>query len=498
MGAAPIVSGVLGVVGSASKASAQRKQVKAANAQQKRQIENEQAQLEIQRQQIQEKAVIDEMDRKKQQAFAEYQVQMSQMQRASDFQQQVAATTAQGILDTMQTNAALFSNEQQGLMSKMQTQSAKTENKAGLLGALIEGSQAGTNIEQQRYGALGQVNEAMANGDEAKANALLGQMKADEQLQTAAVQTYNQLEQAATESGKKLTNGEKKRLMQQAMYAAQGVSVDSETSQALLNADTTTTNLESVNEQYAMQQADDSTLMQMLSQGKLAEVAATIGIEQANALQRKAIAQGILTNTQADAQQRDLQSKLDYMSQASLAKSGDIGTQEMLDIIIGEQNERDIQGNAAQTTAGRNVAMQQLNASQSLANRTDNINRLAADAGFNLQGAAAQSTSNSQLSALKAQSKGLKYIPQKAPSVMGAVAGGLLNAGVGLYANQQQEKLNQRNFDIQTGNVDMGRVYMNEIPYKTEPVGLSKYPEFVPATSFGVNDSVRFPSLLGG
>lgn len=172
MGAAPVVSGVLGaanVIGGMSQASAQRR---AQNAQAKQNARALQASLLIERQNAVDQEALEASQLKLARQFASQQATMSQLQRQSESQAFDAAMRVQGLQERMGIERARMQNESElanARLAEIATRGQATRQRFGAEMKAVEGeSQASrlqTAVADQSIQALNQARQQFGQSE---------------------------------------------------------------------------------------------------------------------------------------------------------------------------------------------------------------------------------------------------------------------------------------------------------------------------------------------
>lgn len=521
------LSGVLGaaqLVGGISEASAQRRQVKANNAAQARQIAAQREQIAVQEKATFEQAALQQMEFEQNRRFSDYQATLGQLERQTAMQQQVAALEAQGQLEQMTAQQQQYAIDSERLGGLLQLEQQRIQNEATQIQAGIQGMNARGETEQSRYQALmqgqqgltannlenqqtqiglagaGTENEmnryqAMLSGVDQQQQAALmkGQAEIQEQQTLSQVsqqgrQVYDELAGQALAEGKRLTTGARRRATMQAMMAAAG-GMGSQSDQALLSADKGEDAQTFIENQLRLNGISDETAIQMVNEGRIAELTKMLGVQDASRVDRKAVEAVLLANIQANETNQSIGLQADFANRlANYKNSGVIGqmnmanmTAEQQQAIIALQEQAAMAEGRMNTTLmngqeqmmnmdaaaqkediiktmmlngmGREAAMQTFDAAMKQDEHTDKINRIMAETGFQLQAGAATSQAQAQLGSLASQKGSLQYTPQRAPSMLGGILSSAIDAGSAVYGGIQQQRQADRATALQMGKV---------------------------------------------
>ncbi len=521
------VTGVLGaaqLVGGISQASAQRRQVQANNAAQARQIAAQRDQIAVQEKASFEQAALQQMEIEQNKRFSDYQATLGQLERQTAMQQQVAALQAQGQLEQMVAQQQQYSIDADRLGGLLTLEQERIKNDASVLQTGIQGMNARGQTEQGRYEALSQGQQALTGNTSENIQSQIGlaqqgiqnetgrygaMLSASDQQQQAAVmagqaqiqeqqtlsgvaqqgaQVYRQLEGEALAEGRRLTAGERRRATMQAMMAAAS-GIGSQSDAALLGADKREDAQTFIESQLRTNGISDETALQMINEGRIAELTKLLGVQDASRVDRKAIEAALLANVQANATSESIGLQSDFANRlANYKNSGVIGqmdlanmtaeqqqqiialqeqagaaegrmvgqninNQEQLMNLNAEAQKEDIIRTMMLNGMGREAAMQTFEAAMKQDEHTDKINRIMAETGFQLQAGAATSQAQAQLGSLASQKNSLQYTPQRAPSMLGGILSSAINAGSTVYGGIQQQRQANRATSLQMGQV---------------------------------------------
>lgn len=521
------VTGVLGaaqLVGGISQASAQRRQVNANNAAQARQIAAQRDQIAVQEKATFEQAALQQMEFEQNKRFSDYQATLGQLERQTAMQQQVAALQAQGQLEQMTAQQQQYAIDSERLGGLLTLEQQRIQNEATQIQSGIQGMNARGQTEQGRYEALSQGQQALTGNamentqtqiglagagtqnemqryqamlsgadQQQQAAVMKGQAEINEQQTLAGVAqqargVYGQLEGEALAEGRRLTAGERRRATMQAMMAAAG-GMGSQSDQAILSADKGEDAQTFIESQLRMNGISDETAIQMVNEGRIAELTKLLGVQDASRVDRKAIEAALLANIQANATNESIGMQSDFANRlANYKNSGVLGQMSMANMsaeqqqaiialqeqaaqaegrmtgnLINGQEQMLNQDAAAQKEdiirtmmlngMGREAAMQTFEAAMKQDEHTDKINRIMAETGFQLQAGAATSQAQAQLGSLASQKGSLQYTPQRAPSMLGGILSSAISAGSTVYGGIQQQRQTDRATALQMGQV---------------------------------------------
>lgn len=521
------VTGVLAgaqLVGGISQASSQRRQVQANNAAQARQIAAQRDQIAVQEKASFEQAALQQMEIEQNKRFSDYQATLGQLERQTAMQQQVAALQAQGQLEQMVAQQQQYSIDADRLGGLLTLEQERIKNDASVLQTSIQGMNARGQTEQGRYEALSQGQQALTGNTSENIQSQIGlaqqgiqnetgrygaMLSASDQQQQAAVmagqaqiqeqqtlsgvaqqgaQVYRQLEGEALAEGRRLTAGERRRATIQAMMAAAS-GIGSQSDAALLGADKREDAQTFIESQLRTNGISDETALQMINEGRIAELTKLLGVQDASRVDRKAIEAALLANVQANATSESIGLQSDFANRlANYKNSGVIGqmdlanmtaeqqqqiialqeqagaaegrmvgqnlnNQEQLMNLNAEAQKEDIIRTMMLNGMGREAAMQTFEAAMKQDEHTDKINRIMAETGFQLQAGAATSQAQAQLGSLASQKNSLQYTPQRAPSMLGGILSSAINAGSTVYGGIQQQRQANRATSLQMGQV---------------------------------------------
>lgn len=341
MAAGAAVSGVLGAAQVVSGISAQSQQRRA-----------QQQAIAAEGQAAVDQAKLKQMDIQNARMYSQYQAQMGQLSRLQAFQQQSAGLLAQKQMEQMEADTARFQNEQARI-------------------------QAGVGAEQQKQAA-----------NQQRLGAVLGEAEAKQGAAQQAAGVFGQLGGAEQQVGNMLDEGQARRATMEAMFAASGLAPGGLTSDALQSNDMMGDFATQVEQQLKTANISEVAAMEMVTQGRIAELVKALGFEDAQNMDEEADRAVGYANTVADATNMNIDSTL------------------------------------AQNDAARNSAMTQFQGAMALDEQTDAANQLFAEAGFNSQSNATQSVLDSTMKGLSAKSSAV-------PSSGGLL--GLLSTGLNVY-----------------------------------------------------------------
>jgi len=205
-----------------------------------------------------------------------------------------------------------------------------------------------------------------------------------------------------------LDEGQARRATMEAMFAASGLAPGSLTSQALTSNDMMNDFTTQVEQQLRSANISEVAAMEMLTQGRIAELVKALGFEDAQNMDDEANRAVQYANTVANA------------------------------------TNQNIDATTAQNNQARDLTMTQFKGAMALDEQTDKANQVFAEAGFNTQSAATQSVLDSTMRGLSAKTAAI-------PSGGGML--GLLSGGLQVYnsVSPMFDNSYKRTMELQNG-----------------------------------------------